>query len=127
MQKGLSIFDLPEFAKKNGFEGIEISDRESLWFSESSIQRLSQKCSQNNCGLIVDVNADLCFSKHELHIQEIKHIKRMIYMANLLNVGLLRICLGGQFISIQNILKKYRKSIATNKPVTSSDTTLNKR
>ena len=105
MQKGLSIFDLPEFARKNGFEGLEISDREILNYHKNFLQHLSQKCFQNNCGLILDVNADLSFSKDDLHIQEIKHIRRMIHMANRLNVGLLRICLGGQFISIQNLVK----------------------
>jgi sugar phosphate isomerase/epimerase len=115
MQKGLSIFDLPEFARKMGFEGLEISDREILRFDNNLLLRLSQTSSQNNCGLILDVNTDLSYSNENLRIQEIKHVRRMIHFAKELNIGLLRICLGGQFISIQKYLRKRRKSVEANK------------
>lgn len=125
MQKGLTIFDLPELIRKFGFDGLEISDREILCFDKIFLQRLSKKCFQNNCGLILDVNADLSFSKDDHRIQEIKHVRRMIHMANSLNIGLFRICLGGQFISVQNFVRKYRKPVAKKKSLISRDRTVN--
>jgi|GEM_PF-2554160 len=109
MQKGLSIFDLPQFARKNGFDGLEISDREIWYFDNNLLQRLSQKSSQNNCGLILDVNTDLSYSNENFRIQEINHVRRMIDFANKLNISLMRICLGGQFISIQKYMRKDRR------------------
>jgi len=118
IQKSLSIFDLPEFVRKNGFDGLEISDREVNWHDKKYLRRLSRRCSQNDCGLILDVNADLSFSKEHLHMKEIKHVKQMIRIANRLEIGLLRICLGGQFISIQKYMRKYQNLISTNKSST---------
>ena len=114
-QKGLSVFDLPEFSRKNGFDGLEISDREILHFDDNLLQRLSQNCFRSNCRLILDVNTDLSYSNDNYRLQEINHVKRMILIANKLNIGLLRICLGGQFISIQKYMRKRQKWVETNK------------
>jgi len=62
LNKGLSVLNLPEFARKNGFDGLEISDREINHYDKKSLQLLSRKCFQNNCGLILDENADLSLS-----------------------------------------------------------------
>jgi sugar phosphate isomerase/epimerase len=121
------MLDLPEFIRDIGFDGLEMSDRKLLRFDKNLPLRLSEKCSQNNCGLILDVNADLSFSKDDLRIQEIKHVKRMIHMANSLNISLLRICLGGQFISIQNFVRKYHKAASMNESLTISDKTAKKK
>ena len=45
----------------------------------------------------------------------------MIHIANKLNIGLLRICLGGQFISIQKFFRKRQRLTTTDKPLTLSD------
>ena len=65
IQKSLSISDLPEFLTDNGFKGIEISDREILGFDMNFLHLISQKCFQNNCGLILDVNVDLKLIKFQ--------------------------------------------------------------
>lgn len=120
LKKGLSVFNLPKFARKNGFDGLEISDREINHYDKKSLHLLSRKCSQNNCGLILDVNTDLSFSNETLYQQEIKHVRQMIYVANKLEIGLLRICLGGQFIGIQKYMIKRQKLAPTNKPLTAA-------
>jgi len=114
-QTGLSMFDLPEFIRTLGFNGLEISDREIFHFDDNFLQLLSQNCFRSNCGLILDVNTDLSYSNEDRRIQEIEHVRRMIHFANELNIDLMRICLGGQFISIQKYLRKRRKSVEANK------------
>jgi len=121
------VFNLPKFARKIGFDGLEISDREINHYDKKSLHLLSRKCSQNNCGLILDVNADLSFSNEALYLQEIKHVKQMIYVANKLEIGLLRICLGGQFISIQKYMRKRQKLNPTNRPLTAATMIINKK
>ncbi len=127
LKKGLAVFNLPKFARKNGFDGLEISDREINHYDKKSLQLLSRKCSQNNCGLILDVNADLTFSNETLYMQEIKHVRQMIDIANKLEIGLLRICLGGQFISIQQYRRKRQKLAPKNKPLTAATGIINKK
>ena len=120
-KKGLSIFDFPEFVRKLGFEGLEIADRDIIRYDRKLLQLFSQKCSQNNCGLILDVNADLSYSNENLRMQEINHVMRMIHYSKKLNIRLMRICLGGQFISMQKYMRKRLRATTIIKPLTPSE------
>lgn len=106
--QGLSFFDLPRFIREQGFDGLEISDRQFSALGDDALLRFAGECRSGRCGLIVDVNvnftsADGCFLD-----QEIGHARKMIRTASVLGAGAVRICIGGQAITVQSIFRKQR-------------------
>ena len=107
-RKGLSLFDMPRFVREQGFEGLEISDRQIIGLGEDSLLRFATECQANQCGLIIDINVNFTSADRRFLDEEIEHSKRMIRMASDLGAGTTRICLGGQAITVQSIFRKQR-------------------
>ena len=108
-RRGLTLFNLPRFVREQGFEGLEISDRQIAGFGEDALQRFAGECQSNRCRLIVDINVNFTSPDNRFLDEEITHSKKMIRMASDLGVGTMRICLGGQAITVQSIFRKRRR------------------
>jgi sugar phosphate isomerase/epimerase len=102
------LFDLPRFVRGQGFEGLEISDRQIAGLGKDALQRFAGECQANRCGLIVDINVNFTSPDDRFLEEEIEHSKRMIRMASDLGVGIMRICLGGQAVTVQRIFRRGR-------------------
>lgn len=107
-REGLSLTDVPLFVRQQGFRGIELSDRDVGGYDRSSLQHLRQCCDQAECGVILDVNCDLTYSTQSLWQEEILHVSQMLDVAKDLGAQAVRICLGGQALTIQKLLKRRR-------------------
>ncbi len=105
---GLSLPQVPEFLKRHGFAGVELSDRHLTNCDAASIEQFRQSCAEMNCGLILDVNCDLTHPDGDLWQQEVSDVRRMLGIANELGARATRICLGGQSFSVQKLLKRGR-------------------
>ncbi|UCE08274.1 MAG: hypothetical protein JSW07_09735, partial [bacterium] len=117
IKNGHTILDLPAFVKEQGFDGFEISDRELSTCSREYAKRLHKKCLQNNCGIILDINVDLTFPDKNAQINEIEHGKAMIRKALEIGAKRSRMSLGGQSLSLQNLITgaKRFKALCSNK------------
>ena len=102
-REGLSLFDLPRFVRGLGFEGLEISDRQIAGLGEDALRRFAGECQNKRCGLIVDINVNFTSADRRFLDEEIEHSKRMIRMASGLGAWAMRICLGGQTVSVQKL------------------------
>jgi sugar phosphate isomerase/epimerase len=120
-QEDITLIDLPNFVRKQGFEGIEISDRDVL-ISKTYLKQFFQTCSQNNLGVIIDINVDLTLPKEDDRRQEINHAKEVINVASNNGVKYIRICLGGQSISIQKVVRRLHKFFPAKEQIPSSRT-----
>jgi sugar phosphate isomerase/epimerase len=107
-RRGLSLFDLPHFVFEQGFEGLEISDRHLSGLGKETIRRFTEECRSSRCGLIVDINVNFTSPEERFFEEEIGHAKKMILMASKLGAGAVRICIGGQAITVQSIFRKRR-------------------
>ncbi|UCG12389.1 MAG: sugar phosphate isomerase/epimerase [Deltaproteobacteria bacterium] len=121
-RSGLLLTDLPGFIRRHGFEGIELSDRQLAVCTGADLENLRLSCSQENCGLVLNVSCDLTYWDLKLWQREIQYVRRMLGIAHLLDAKCLRICLGGQSFSIQNLLRKHRDVIPEKKRQTVSVT-----
>ncbi len=113
IQMGLSLFGLPRLIRENGFEGLEISDRQLAGFDENSLQRLAQESISNQCGLIIDINVDFTTPDSRLLEQDIDHAKKMMVIASELKATRVRICLGGQALTVQKFFRRRRAVAAS--------------
>lgn len=86
-----------------------MSDRQLSVFTSADLGKLRLRCTHENCDLILDVNSDLTYSDLTRWEEEIQHVRRMLGMAHLLAAKCLRISLGGQLFSRQNLLRKHRE------------------
>ena len=111
---GLPLNDLPRFIRGHGFEGLELTDEQVSISDRADLQSFRQSCIKADCGLIIDINSDLTYSDRKLLQQEVSHVKRMLHTGNELGAKCLRIFLGGQSFSIQNLRKKKHATSAHN-------------
>jgi sugar phosphate isomerase/epimerase len=108
-QNGLKLIDLPSFVRRLGFDGLEMSDREFGIDENHHLTALARACRRNACKLIIDINADLTYANPRKAAAETGHAKKMIEIAAQLKIDRLRICLGGQLISIHQLQKKAKR------------------
>ena len=107
-RRGLSLFDLPHLVFEQGFEGLEISDRQLSGLGNEAIHRFTKECLASRRGLIVDVNVNFTSPDERFLEEEIGHARKMILMASELGAGVVRICIGGQAITVQSLFRKRR-------------------
>ncbi len=100
----LPLTDLPGLARRHGFEGIEISDRQVGGVNEAVLARLKGECVRRNLGIILDVGCDLTLPSGRLLKDQIAHAAAMTRAAKTLGARGIRIWLGGQMLSIQRLV-----------------------
>ncbi len=105
---GLSLADMPRFVLQQGFAGLEVSDRQFAGRGEAELLRFAAACSRAGCGLLFDINVDLTAEKDAQRGAEIAHARGMITAAALLGAERLRICIGGQSLSLQRFFRRRR-------------------
>ena len=105
----LSVLDLPGLARDNGFSGIELSDRLFGARADGELRSLAARCREAACGLILDINCDLTYSNESAWRQEIEHVQGMMDAAHQHGARIVRVCLGGQSVSIQSLLTRWSK------------------
>jgi sugar phosphate isomerase/epimerase len=104
----ISMADMPRFVVEHGFAGMEVSDRQFAGRGEAELRRFAAACAQSGCGLIFDVNADLTAADGALRAVEAAHARSMIALASLVGAERLRVCIGGQSLSVQRLFRRRR-------------------
>lgn len=108
VRRGLPLLALPGFAVAHGFAGLEISDRQFAGRGEPELRRFAGACAEAGCRLLFDINADLTAGSAEGRA-EIAHARAMVAVARLLGAERLRLCVGGQALSLQRLLHRRRR------------------
>jgi sugar phosphate isomerase/epimerase len=108
----LALADLPRFIRDQGFAGLEISDRQLSGQNDDWLRAFAAECHSRQCGLIIDGNVDFTANNNRLFQQEIAHAQRTMVMAANLGAGIMRLCIGGQALSVQKIFSKRRNAPA---------------
>ena len=106
-KRGLTLAMLPKFVQQHGFQSLELSDRQLSTLTIPGLEHLSETAQQLNCGLIVDIGCDLTLADVDRRQAEIDHVLGMLQVAEVLQAASVRICLGGQSISLQGLLGKW--------------------
>ncbi len=101
---GLSLSDLPDFVRRHGFEGIEISDRQLSGHSDAALSTFQAACERLHLGIVVDVGCDLTLSSERRLQGQVRHALALTRTAKALKARGIRIWLGGQGISIQQLV-----------------------
>jgi len=107
-RRRLTLADLPRFVVGEGFAGLEISDRQLAGRDRDWLDGFSQSCRAAKCALIVDINVDFTAAAERIREQEIAHAERMIDIASRLGASAMRICIGGQKLTVQKLFRKNR-------------------
>ncbi|PIP36419.1 MAG: hypothetical protein COX20_05850 [Desulfobacterales bacterium CG23_combo_of_CG06-09_8_20_14_all_52_9] len=100
----LSLTELPGFVRRYGFEGIEISDRLIGGSDDAALADFAALCERMRLGVVLDIGCDLTLSSERLLADQVEYAKTMTRTAKALGARGMRIWLGGQMLSIQNIL-----------------------
>ncbi len=100
----LSLTELPSFVQRHGFEGIEISDRLIGGSDDASLADFAVLCQQMCLGVVLDVGCDLTLSSERRLAGQVAYAKSMTRTAKALGARGIRIWLGGQLFSIQQLL-----------------------
>lgn len=108
-RRRLALLDMPRFIVAQGFAGMEVSDRQFAGRDEAELDRFAAACAQAGCGLLFDVNADLTGDEGAGRDAEIAHAGSMIAVAARLGAERLRICVGGQALSVQRFFRSRRQ------------------
>jgi sugar phosphate isomerase/epimerase len=103
----LSVEDLPEFAVRHDFSGIELMDGQIQTFDPQYLEDLKRKCQNAGCGVILDVSSDLTYLDDEDSLDQIVYVQNMLDAAKQLGSGKVRIWLGGQSMSFQRLFKSF--------------------
>ncbi len=106
---GLPLLSLPRFAVRQGFAGLEVSDRQFSGRSPEELRRFAGACAEAGCGLLFDINADLTAGAGERRDAETGHARAMVAVAAALGAERLRICVGGQALSVQRFFRRRRR------------------
>lgn len=106
---GLPLLSLPQFAVRHGFAGLEVSDRQFSGRSLEELRRFAGACADAGCGLLFDINADLTSGEEARRDAEAGHARAMIAVAAALGSERLRICVGGQALSVQRFFRRRRR------------------
>lgn len=107
---GLPLLSLPGFAVRQGFAGLEVSDRQFSGRGPQELRRFAGACADAGCGLLFDINADLTAGAGERDA-ETGHARAMIAVAAALGAERLRICVGGQALSVQRFFRRRRRRV----------------
>ncbi len=107
-QRKLALTDMPRFVVEHGFAGLEISDRQFAGRGEAELHGFAAACSQSYCGLIFDINVNLTVTEDARRDDEVAHARSMIAAATALGAERLRICIGGQLLSVQSVFRGRR-------------------
>jgi sugar phosphate isomerase/epimerase len=108
-RSGLPLLSLPRFAVRHGFAGLEVSDRQFSGRGADELRRFAGACADAGCGLLFDINADLTAGEAERRESETGHARAMIAAAAALGAERLRICVGGQALSVQRFFRRRRR------------------
>jgi sugar phosphate isomerase/epimerase len=95
---------LPAFATRHEFDGLELSDRLLVGLDGKALCDLGRDAADCGCGLILDVNCDLTYGDGARREEELTHVQRMLEAAAALHANPVRLCLGGQSLSIQRLV-----------------------
>ncbi|OGP62471.1 MAG: hypothetical protein A2V65_12265 [Deltaproteobacteria bacterium RBG_13_49_15] len=106
---GLSLSDLPGFSADLGFEGVEISDRQIASCDSAYLRSFARTCARTDIGIILDISCDLTLLHPQRAEEEMRHAGRMIRLAQQLGARGVRIWLGGQTLSIQQLYYRKRR------------------
>jgi sugar phosphate isomerase/epimerase len=98
--------DLPAFALRHGFSGVEFMDRQ-LKTSPQYLEDLKKRCQNIGCGVILDVSSNLTYLDDEEWWEQIVYVRDMIDVARQLGAEKVRICLGGQSMSFEGLFKSF--------------------
>lgn len=112
----MDLFAFVDCAYNFGFSGIEISDRQIM---DIDLQLLSRRIKQFSLDVILDVGCDLTYRDMGMQEQEIRYVEEMMCNAKLLGAHIMRITLGGQSFSIQNLFHGKRVSNGKNNTISS--------
>jgi len=107
-RRGLPLLALPAFAVAQGFAGLEVSDRQFCGRGAGELRRFAGACAEAGCRLLFDINADLTVGGAEGRA-EISHARAMVAAARLLGAERLRLCVGGQALSLQRLCHRRRR------------------
>jgi sugar phosphate isomerase/epimerase len=108
--QGLTLTQAPDFAVCHGFRGLELSDRDLRLLDPHEAEPFRRRCDALGCGLVYDVNCDLTLADPPRWQAEVDYVKQMLPLARGLGARALRICLGGQLLSIQGLLRSSVRS-----------------
>jgi hypothetical protein len=106
-RSALTVYELPQFVVGQGYAGVEISDRQLGGFSKQNIERLALCAQEAQCGIVLDIGCDLTLKNQEMWRSEISHALKSIKYAEILGAPVARISLGGQAVSIQNLIRRF--------------------
>lgn len=101
--RGLKLADLPAFVVDEGFDGLELTDREIG--DAETLRRLGEQSRAHGCGMVLDINCDLTLAEVGAREAEITYVGGWLEDATAAGVTVVRITLGGQSFSIQKLLK----------------------
>jgi len=107
---GLTLFDLPAFIRDRDFAGLEVSDRQIGRFSPAERLRLENECRSCNCQVILDINVDFTAPSEDYLQEEIDHAIEMLRIAAGFPARAVRLCIGGQSLSVQKLFRRHRQS-----------------
>lgn len=107
-----SLMDFPAFAAQHDFAGVELMDRQMVHWTEHELSAFRERCEQAGVGLILDVSSDLTPADESAWQAQMAYVARMLHVARRLGAQKMRICLGGQSISLVNLFRRlgFRKS-----------------
>lgn len=108
--QGVTLPEVPDFLTQHGFQGLELSDRDLGSHNPHHAEPLRHRCQALGCGLVYDVNCDLTLADPLRWQAQVGYVKQMLPFAHGLGARALRICLGGQLLSIQGLLRRFSAS-----------------
>ena len=98
-----SIQYIPEILNATQLDGYEIADRELINLSKSDRLLMVKTAVENGIEIVVDINVDITSRNSTRLKQQITHAVNQIKTAKQMHAKRVRICLGGQTISIQKL------------------------
>jgi len=107
--KQANLEDFPALAKDNGFQGIEVMDRQLNLDNEKYIAGFSRRIKDKNCRLILAVTSDLTYPIEQDWLEQVQYVQKALEAAAKLGAQKVRILLGGQSMSFQKIFNNIRR------------------
>jgi len=104
----LTLPSLPAFVQKQGFQSMELSDRQLSRTTVPELKQFSETAHRIDCDLIIDIGCDLTVTDYDRSQREVNHVLHMLDVAEVLRAASVRICLGGQSFSLQGLLGRWR-------------------
>ena len=98
-----SIQHIPEILDAAQLDGYEIADRSLINLSKSDRLLMAKTAVENGLEIVTDINVDITYRNSTRLKQQIFHAVNQIEIANQMHARRVRICLGGQTISMQKL------------------------